>query len=120
MALVDADMRFIYVDVGRNGRMNDSGVWGSCDLRQEIEENACALPPPRPLRGSDTAAPFVIVGDEGFGLKSYLMRPYSVKDGLTESSRIFDYRYKALISRWSCIYRVSQISANKMSNTNCR
>ncbi|XP_064462305.1 uncharacterized protein LOC135372766 [Ornithodoros turicata] len=44
MALVDADMRFIYVDVGRNGRMNDSGVWGSCDLRlsraRRIVENA--------------------------------------------------------------------------------
>lgn len=93
MALVDADLKFTYIDVGRNGRMNDSGVWGTCDLREQIEEDTATLPGPRLLPGSATAAPVVIVGDEGFGLKPYLMRPYSMKDGLAEASRIFNYRY---------------------------
>ncbi|KAK3916294.1 Inclusion body clearance protein iml2, partial [Frankliniella fusca] len=30
LALVDAHLRFIFVDVGTNGRIGDSGVWNKC------------------------------------------------------------------------------------------
>ncbi|GFU95846.1 DDE Tnp4 domain-containing protein [Trichonephila clavipes] len=29
LALVDANLKFLYVDVGTNGRVSDGGVWGS-------------------------------------------------------------------------------------------
>lgn len=91
MALVDADLKFLYADVGRNGRMNDSGVWAACDLRQRIEDSTVKFPEPQSLPCSSKIAPFVIVGDEGFGLKTYLMRPYSARE-TGEEQRIFNYR----------------------------
>ncbi|XP_045120471.1 uncharacterized protein LOC123509914 [Portunus trituberculatus] len=37
MALVDADYKFMYVDVGASGRASDAGVWERCGLRDAIE-----------------------------------------------------------------------------------
>lgn len=91
MALVDADLNFIFADVGKNGRLNDSGVWTEAKLRLRIESDPTCLPPPEQLPNSCTSAPYVIVGDEGFGLKPYLMRPYPVAE-LQHEKRIFNYR----------------------------
>ncbi|KAM7294246.1 hypothetical protein ISCGN_023763 [Ixodes scapularis] len=91
MALVDADLNFIFVDVGRNGRMNDSGIWGACRLKEALERQPPMLPQAELLPRSREVAPYVIVGDEGFGLKPYLMRPYPVSD-LTTDKRLFNYR----------------------------
>lgn len=33
LALVDADYKFIYADVGTNRRVSNSGVWAKCDLK---------------------------------------------------------------------------------------
>lgn len=91
MALVDADLKFLFVDVGRNGRMNDSGIWGACKLKEAMEGEPPILPEAKLLPRSSQVAPYVIVGDEGFGLKPYLMRPYPVTE-LDEDKRIFNYR----------------------------
>ncbi|KAM7293088.1 hypothetical protein ISCGN_026218 [Ixodes scapularis] len=91
MALVDADLNFIFVDVGRNGRMNDSGIWGACKLKETLERQPSILPDAELLPRSRDSAPYVIVGDEGFGLKPYLMRPYPAAE-LTTDKRLFNYR----------------------------
>lgn len=92
MALVDSDLKFfLFVDVGRNGRMNDSGIWAASKMREAMEKEPSMLPAPKQLPRSSQVAPYVIVGDEGSGLKSYLMRPYPVSE-LNEEKRIFNYR----------------------------
>ncbi|XP_042146147.1 uncharacterized protein LOC115316675 [Ixodes scapularis] len=91
MALVDADLNFVFVDVGRNGRMNDSGIWGACKLKEALEKEPTILPDAQVLPRSTQAAPYVIVGDEGFGLKPYLMRPHPAAE-LTTEKRLFNYR----------------------------
>ncbi|KAG0422099.1 hypothetical protein HPB47_002060 [Ixodes persulcatus] len=114
MALVDADLNFIFVDVGRNGRMNDSGIWGACKLKETLERQPSILPDAELLPRSRESAPYVIVGDEGFGLKPYLMRPYPAAE-LTTDKRLFNYRlsrarrtsenaFGVLVNRWQ-IYR---------------
>ncbi|XP_062576941.1 uncharacterized protein LOC134238850 [Saccostrea cucullata] len=92
MALVNANYKFIYVDVGSNGRVSDGGIFRDCTLRSAMEDNSLNMPGPRPLPGRERDVPYVIVGDEAFPLKEYLMKPYPQRSGLDDKQRVFNYR----------------------------
>lgn len=79
MAIVDHDYCFWYTDIGSSGRASDGGVFGSCTIFGALENNL--LP--------DSG---VIVGDDAFPLKNYLMKPYARTAALTEKEKIFNYR----------------------------
>lgn len=91
LALVDADYKFLYVDVGCNGRISDGGVFKNSSLYRALEDNSLHIPGPGPLPGSNEVTPHVIVADDAFPLKTYIQKPYSRK-GLTQEQRIFNYR----------------------------
>lgn len=89
MALVDSNYRFLYVDVGCNGRISDGGVFGGCSLQDALEKRTSNIHAPLPE--SDQLAPYCIVADEAFPLKEYLMKPYPNRR-LSVEQRIFNYR----------------------------
>jgi hypothetical protein len=91
LAIVDADYNFLYVDVGSAGRSNDSGVFCNSKLYELLEINQLGVPPPKPLPGRDVSVPYVIVGDDAFPLKNYLLKPYPNRQ-LNVDKRIFNYR----------------------------
>lgn len=92
LAVVDADYKFIYVDVGASSRVSAGGVWNRCSMNRalEMEDNILNIPQIDNLPFSDKQCPFVLVGDDAFPLKAYLMRPYAEKE-LTDECRIFNY-----------------------------
>ncbi|GBN55842.1 hypothetical protein AVEN_260639-1 [Araneus ventricosus] len=57
MALVDANLRFIFVDVGTNGRISDGGVWGKCKLKLALDRNTVNIPEANNLPLTTTKAP---------------------------------------------------------------
>ncbi|XDV16266.1 hypothetical protein PO909_016059, partial [Leuciscus waleckii] len=65
MALVDSNYRFLYVDVGCNGRVSDGGVFGGCSLQDALKKRTSNIPVPAPLPESDqlhcAATPYCIV-----------------------------------------------------------
>ena len=84
-----------------------------------MENSFFNIPPPTVIPGSNIKLPYVIVGDEAFPLKPYLMRPYPAKQ-LTDSSRIFNYRLSSarkvaengfgiLVQRFRIFLRVIQL-----------
>ena len=91
MAVVDASYRFLVVDVGANGRSCDAGVFGNSAMATALENGSLGIPEDRPLPGRIKKMPFVIVGDEAFGLKTYMMKPYPSRQ-LSDDERIFNYR----------------------------
>ena len=91
LALVDADYKFIYVDVGCNGRVNDGGVYGNSSLCSALESNSLNIPSPKPIQEKGISLPYMIVADDAFPLKQYIQKPYS-QLGLTKRKRIFNYR----------------------------
>ena len=47
LVLVDANHKFIYVDVGCNGRISDGGVYRNSSLSKAIENCLLGIPPDR-------------------------------------------------------------------------
>ena len=89
LALVDANYKFIYVDIGCNGRISDGGVFRNSSLSTAIDENILNIPPPRKVGAS--VLPYVIVADDAFPLKQNLVKPYPSRN-LSLESRITSYR----------------------------
>jgi len=90
MALVDADYRFLYVDVGCNGRVSDGGVFQGCSLQRAFAAKSLGIPEPKAVPGG-RVFPFTVLADEAFPLKAHIMKPYPQRK-LTQEQRIFNYR----------------------------
>ncbi|CAH2088855.1 unnamed protein product [Euphydryas editha] len=74
MAIVDADYKFICVDVGAYGKNSDGGIFSNSNIGKALISNIFNVPESTNLPGTEITAPYVIIGDEAFPLT--LMRPY--------------------------------------------
>lgn len=90
LALADADCRFIYIDVGCNGRTHDAGVLLQSGFRKVLD-NADKYFPNDKIIGNGRKLPYVIIGDDAFPLQTHIMKPYSSNTNVTER-RIFNLR----------------------------
>lgn len=93
LALVDANYKFIVIDVGAYGRSSDSGIFRSSSLGKKFFSNNLDIPQEKNLPGTNVPAPFVIVGDAAFPLHKSLLRPYpeqAIRDN--DERRVFNYR----------------------------
>ncbi|XP_057299342.1 uncharacterized protein LOC130629968 [Hydractinia symbiolongicarpus] len=91
LALVDANYKFIYVDVGCNGRISVGAVYQNSTLSKAIHDNVVNIPPQRLVGNGEYLLPHFIVADDAFPLKKYIMKPYAFR-GLSREKRIFNYR----------------------------
>lgn len=91
LALVDANYRFLYVDVGAPGRAGDAGVFAASSLKQALERNTLNLPPAKTIEGIPCPVNYHIVGDDAFPLSKNIMKPYPQRN-LDRAKRIFNYR----------------------------
>jgi hypothetical protein len=91
LGLVDADYKFVWVDVGANGSTSDCAVWNQSNLKASLENGTLSIPAPEPLPQDDIDMPYFIVGDDAFPLRTSMMKPFSTRR-LTDEERIFNYR----------------------------
>ena len=93
MALVDADYKFLWIDVGSDGSSNDASIYNASELKEGMESanNMFHLPAERSLPGDDVPIPYFIVGDNAFGINRSLMNPFSIRN-MGYHERIFNYR----------------------------
>ena len=97
MALVDANYKFITVDVGDYGSNADGAVFRKSAFGQRFLDNDMDVPPPKTIPNAEHlgSLPYVIVADESFPLKPNIMRPYpKVKTAarLPREVQIFNYQ----------------------------
>src|SRR5258705_3399893 len=76
MAVVDADCRFTYLDVGANGRVGDAAVYRNCGFANGLARNGLGVPELRTVPWAEDKMPYVCVGDAAFPLQTYLLIPY--------------------------------------------
>ncbi len=80
MALVDADYKFLWVDVGANGSASDAQVFNDSQLKEAIEDGTMKFPEDDALPGDDRPMPYFIIGDDAFALRTWMMKPYSTRN----------------------------------------
>ena len=91
LALVDAEYKFLFTDVGANGNCSDSTIFKECDLFDALQTGNLKLPEPKPLPKYNEPLPYYTVGDDAFGLRTWLMKPYPHRC-MTIKQRIYNYR----------------------------
>jgi hypothetical protein len=93
MALVDADYKFLWIDVGSDCSSNDTSIYNGSELKEGLENrnNIFNLPEEKSLPGDDVPVPYYIVGDNPFGINKRLMNPFVIRN-MEHHERIFNYR----------------------------
>ena len=78
MAVVDANYRFICVDIGDLGSNSDGGIFSNSKFGKAFLEHKLDIPSGRTLPGMTPAyrIPLVLIGDEAFPSRPDLLRPY--------------------------------------------
>ena len=89
MAMSDSRYCFTLVDIENIGRDNDAHIFNNSMMGKAFINDEPNVPSPREVDGYQL--PFVIVSDEIFALKPWLMKPYGGK-GLPQEEEIFNYR----------------------------
>ena len=111
MTVAGPDYECIYADVGANGRCSDGGISSNSNLSKQIKENSLGITGPKKLTNSNSATPYVFLGDDAFALKTFLIKPYPQR-GLTVEKCIYNYRhsrarrisenlFEIICNRWS-------------------
>ncbi|GFU23218.1 DDE Tnp4 domain-containing protein [Trichonephila clavipes] len=90
LACVDANYKFVLVDIGAEGHNSDGGVFRNSIFGQSLEKGTLQLPFPLEIPGTTNLLPFLFIGDEAFPLKNNL-RPYP-GIALSKGKTIFNYR----------------------------
>ena len=93
LALVDAQYKFICIDIGSYGRNSDGGIFSHSSLGKALSRNLLTLPPNEAIDGAEELGPlpYVIVGDEAFPLQEHLLRPFPGR-GCPADQQAFNYR----------------------------
>lgn len=82
LALVDADYKFLRVDVGANGSASDAGVFLNSHFRTMLESSKVNLPD-----ADGTPILYFFVGDDAFPIREWMQKPYQQR-GLTNEQSI--------------------------------
>ena len=90
-AMVDADYKFVWCDIGAKGAASDAQVFAACELRHYLETNQLPVPDAEPLPHDTEDVPYFLVGDDAFPLRTFLMKPYG-RRGLSREERLYNYR----------------------------
>ena len=102
--MVDADYKFLYVNVGCQCGISVSGMFKNSELYHLLVNGEINLPDSKQLpdlsrlndsflveSNRESEFPYTVVADDAFPLTTYCMKPYSSQK-LSDSKRSFGYR----------------------------
>ncbi|XP_060872557.1 uncharacterized protein LOC132946531 [Metopolophium dirhodum] len=96
MAVVDANLRFICIDVGAYGRESDSTVFRQCTFGKKLYAQELNIPKPTCLPNTESPPlPYVFLADEAFGLHTNL---------LSRARRTVECAFGVLSNKWRVLH----------------
>lgn len=93
MAIVDAQYKFLYVDIGCQGRISDGGVFRNTSFYKKMINNELGLPQAEPLEGRNLSVPYVLLADDAFPLTEHIMKPYTTDLHCGSTQRLYNWRH---------------------------
>ena len=95
LALMDADYKFLWIELGGVGHMPDAQFFNDSELFECLKEKRIEVPSPCPLVYGDQQQiipiPYFILRDDAFALRPYMMKPYARKT-MPKQELIYNYR----------------------------
>lgn len=88
ITIVNHNYEFIYVDVGKQGRISDGGVIQATTFYRRLQNQTLNLPKPMDC---DENLNFIFIGYEAFTLEENVLKPFPQKS-LNYERRIYNYR----------------------------
>ena len=71
LALVDAEYKFLWVNVDVSESSSDTQIFNRSDLREKIKDGSLGLPPPDPLGDGGPDLHYFLLSDDAFVLTPY-------------------------------------------------
>ncbi len=106
MAIADANLSFIMIDVGAYGSQGDSTIFQDSPLGRKLYTGTLNLPPPQCLPNTSTLPqPFTFVADEAFRLHTNLQRPFPQRN-LDPRRRVYNYRLSRCRRSVECAFGI--------------
>lgn len=103
--LVDANYKFINIDVGAYGKQSDGGTFRSSALFLYLSEGRLHIPEDSTLPNSEITVPFVIIGDEAYPLLTNLLKPYN-RQQLNADKECFNARLSRARRTVECAFGI--------------
>ena len=68
LAIVDAEYKFLWVNVGASGSSSNAKIFNRSKLRRKIENGTLGLPPPQLLGPGELNLHYFLLGNDAFPL----------------------------------------------------
>lgn len=109
------DYKFITIDVGAFGKESDGGIFSHSRLSTSLEKGALGVKRLTELPGTNIKVPHVILGDEAYPLKTYLMRPFPASQAgiphtifnrrLSKARQVIECAFGIISSKWRVLHK---------------
>lgn len=120
--LVDANYKFININVGGYGKQSDGGTFRSSALFLNLLDGRLKVPDACALPNSEITVPFVIIGDEAYPLLPNLLKPYGRHQlhvdeeyfniRLSRARRTVECAFGLIYSKWRVLATAIQTSVD--------
>jgi len=107
LAIVDANYRFVLIDIGAYGKDSDSGVLHNSKIYHRIDKGTLKVPNLKLLPNTTNVAPFVFIGDEAFPSREHLLRPFPKKQLSDENKSYYNYRLSRARMTVECAFGIA-------------
>lgn len=101
-ASVNAHGKFTFIDVGKNGRINDSTIYKEGPLYESIQNGSLNIPQGRKLQQNYIS--YFFIGDDAFPISKNLMKPFNPNLHLTVAQQVFNYRLSRARMIVECVF----------------
>ncbi|CAH2010300.1 unnamed protein product [Acanthoscelides obtectus] len=116
------DYKFITIDTGGYGKESEGGVFSNSRLHRRLENNEFCNKRLTTLPGSNIKVPCMLLGDEAYPVKTYLMRPFPASQlgpehtifnkRLSQARQVIECAFGIISAKWRVLQKGIEVEPN--------